>query len=73
MKKSTVIDMLRLNLDRHNNSTPWYNSKKHAEEILNLLEEFDLLKPKHKQTKILYDIENMPYEELIDVKGWQPE
>jgi|688.fasta_scaffold265711_3 hypothetical protein len=44
-----------------------------AELAINQLEELDMLKPKHKITVNLKDLELMPYEDTIVVEGWENE
>lgn len=73
MKKSTVIGILEHTLKKYNNGTPWYNESIHAREILDVLDQIGLLKPTHKVVVVRKDIENMPYEDTVNVVGWEKE
>jgi hypothetical protein len=73
MKRSTAIDILKRTLTKYNNNTPWYSERKHAEEILDVLDQIGLLKPTHKVSVTKRDIEFMPYEETVIVEGWEKE
>jgi hypothetical protein len=73
MKRSTAIELLSMVIRRHNTGHYSYNEKKHAEEVLAFMEELNLVKPTHKKTKVLRDIENMPYEDEVTVAGWENE
>ena len=73
MKKSTVVSALKKLLTKYNNNTPFYSEASHAKEILFTLEELGVLNPTHKVLITRRDIENMPYEEVVTVKGWEVE
>jgi hypothetical protein len=44
-----------------------------AETILTIQEELGIIKPTHKKTIIRRDIEAMPYEDFVEVSGWEKE
>ena len=72
MKKSEVISKLAsviINFNLANRE----DALKVAKVILEVQEDFDLLNPKHKKIKTYFDIENMPYEDYVEVEGWEPE
>jgi hypothetical protein len=73
MKKSEVVKLLSTVLTRYNTGTPWYNERKHAEEVLNMLEELNILRPTHQKTIIRRDLELIPYEDMLIVEGWEDE
>jgi hypothetical protein len=63
MKRSELVKLL----------APIVGSIVRAELTINQLEELDMLKPKHKRTVNLKDIELMPYEDTVIVEGWENE
>lgn len=73
MKKSTVISVLKQLLTKYNTGTPFYSETSHAKEVLFTLEELGILNPTYKVLVVRRDIEGMPYEEEVTVKGWEVE
>lgn len=73
MKRSEAIKILSTILTRYNTGTPWYSETKHANEVMNVLEELNLLKPTHIKTVIRRDLELIPYEDTIVMEGWEDE
>ncbi len=73
MKRSEAIRILATVLTKYNTGAPWYNETRHAGEVINVLEEFNLLKPTHRKTIVRRDLELIPYEDTIVVEGWEEE
>lgn len=73
MKKSTVLNIIKQKLRKYNSGHYSYDETKHAEEILKVLEETNLIKPMHKKTIYRKDIECMSYEDTVIVEGWEKE
>jgi len=73
MKKSTVIKLLAPIMTGQNNRHPSYDVETQATYLLQKLEELGILKPKHRKLIVRKDIECMPYEDLVEVDGWEQE
>lgn len=73
MKRSTLVKLLATEISRRNTGHYSYNETIHANEVLSFMEELGVIKPTHKVTVTKRDIELMPYEETIEVDGWDKE
>jgi hypothetical protein len=73
MKRSAVLKVIARALTQRNTGHYSYNETEHANLVLSELEDLDIIKPTHKKTRILRDIENMPYEDEVTVSGWENE
>jgi hypothetical protein len=73
MKRSAVLKVIARALNMRNTGHYSYNETEHANLVLSELEDLDLIKPTHKITITVRDIELMPYEETIEVSGWDEE
>lgn len=73
MKRNTIVKMLAAEIvDSHDGQ--YSNSDlQRASNALRLLEEFGIVKPKHKVSITRLDIEAMPYEDFVEVSGWEKE
>ena len=71
MKRSEFVKRLSQVISKKNTGHYSYNEKDHAEEVLNFLENLKIIKPTHTKTIMRRDIEAMPYEDIVIVKGWQ--
>lgn len=73
MKRSKVIEMLSNVVSKRNTGHYSYNEKAHAEDVLSFLESLGIISPTHEKTVIRRDIEAIPYEDTVVVKGWEDE
>lgn len=73
MKRSLVVKLLASEISRRNTGHYSYNETIHANEVLTFMEQLGIVKPTHKVTIIRRDIEAMPYEDTIEVNGWDKE
>lgn len=73
MKRSEVISMLSEVVSRRNTGHYSYNEKAHAEDVLRFLESLGIIAPTYEKTVIRRDIEAIPYEDTIIIKGWEDE
>ena len=73
MKRSTAVDLLSTVLRKYNSGHYSYNEKKHADEVLKLLEELNLIKCTHQKEVTRMCIMGTPYVETITAEGWEDE
>ena len=73
MKRSLVVKLLASEISRHNTGHYSYNETLHANEVLKFMEQLGIVKPTHKITITRRDIECMPYEDEVEVSGWDKE
>jgi uncharacterized protein YqeY len=73
MKRSAVLKVIARALTMRNTGHYSYNEKEHADLVLKELEDLDIIKPTHKKKIRRKDIELMPYDETIEVNGWEDE
>ena len=73
MKRSLVVKLLAAEISSRNTGHYSYNETIHANEVLAFMEQLGIVKPTHKITITKRDIELMPYEETVEVPGWDKE
>ena len=73
MKRSKVIETLKTALKKYNTSTPLYDEARHAEEVLKMLEELNLIKCTHQKEVTRMCMMGTPYVETITAEGWEDE
>lgn len=73
MKRSQVIESLKTALTKYNTGTPWYDETRHAEEVLKMLEELNLIKCTHQKEVTRMCMMGTPYVETITEEGWEKE
>lgn len=73
MKRSLVVKLLASEISRHNTGHYSYNEIAHADRVLKFMEQLGIVKPTHKLVITRRDIELMPYEDTIEVPGWDKE
>lgn len=71
MKRDAVVKLIANEIQKRNNTHPSYDATNHASDILKLLENFSLVRAKHFVKVTRKDIEGMPYEEEVEVSGWE--
>jgi hypothetical protein len=73
MKRSLVVKLLANEIRNQNTGHYSYNETLHANEVLKFMEQLGIVKPTRKVTVTRRDIELMPYEDTIEVTGWEEE
>jgi hypothetical protein len=73
MKRSEVIQILRTAVSKYNTGTPWYDEVRHAEEVLKILEERNLIKCTHQKEVTRMCMMGTLYVETITAEGWEDE
>lgn len=73
MKRSLIVKLLASEIKKSNTGHYSYDETKHADEVLKFMESLGLVKPTRKITVTRRDMELMPYEEVVEVPGWENE
>jgi hypothetical protein len=73
MKRKAVLKVIASALTQRNTGHYSYNETEHADLVLSELEDLGIIKPKHKKIVVRRDIELMPYDDILEVEGWEEE
>jgi hypothetical protein len=73
MKRKAVLKVIASALTKRNTGHYSYNETEHADLVLSELEDLGIIKPKHKKIVVRRDIELMPYDDILEVEGWEEE
>ena len=73
MKRGAVLKVIGQALLARNTGGYSYNETEHADLVLKSLEDLDLIKPKHKKIITRTCMMGTPYEDTVNVDGWEIE